>query len=172
MFKVGGYVVYRAEGVCVISDIREESFGAIGSKENYYILSPVNDPKSTVYVPVNNERLCSMMRKLLSADEIMELCASVKSERMEWLPDSRGRNNLYREILSIGDRQALIILINTVNEYMNECVAKGKRPTGADENAIRRAKKMLFDEFSQTTNIASEEDIIPLLNGDITISNK
>ena len=51
MYEIGSYVIYRAEGFWKISDIRTESFGAIGGQEKYYILSPVNDEKSTVFVP-------------------------------------------------------------------------------------------------------------------------
>ena len=36
MFKVGTYVSYRAEGVCVISDIRNEAFNSLGKKEEFY----------------------------------------------------------------------------------------------------------------------------------------
>ena len=36
MFKVGTYVSYRSEGVCVISDIRMEAFNALGKNEEFY----------------------------------------------------------------------------------------------------------------------------------------
>lgn len=172
MFALGSYVVYRAEGVCRITDIREESFGAIGEKAKYYILSPINDERSTVFVPVDNEGLCSMIRPLLSAKEINELCADVRDERIPWIADSRGRNASFREIFSLGDRRQLIVLANTVIEHINEGLSQGKKPTGTDENALRRAKKMLFDEFKTTTDILSEEDIIPLLSGELELSPK
>ena len=172
MLKKGEYVVYRSEGVCVISDIREESFGTIEAKEEYYILTPVCDPRSTVYVPVKNEKLCSYIRELLSAHEIIELCDSVKNERIEWLSDSRGRNNAYREILAVGDRRELIILLNTVSEKLEENSKLGRKTVITDENALRRAKKMLYDEFSASTDISSEDDIIPLLKGEISVSDK
>ena len=35
MFDIGSYVIYRSEGVCVVSDIREENFGIIGKSEKY-----------------------------------------------------------------------------------------------------------------------------------------
>ena len=73
MFEIGSYVMYRAEGVCKISDIRDESFGAIGGQEKYYILSPLNDDKSTVYVPMGNDALLGMMRPLMSAEEICRM---------------------------------------------------------------------------------------------------
>ncbi|MBE6667349.1 MAG: hypothetical protein E7607_03455 [Ruminococcaceae bacterium] len=172
MLKKGGYVVYRSEGVCIISDVREESFGAIGQKEEYYILTPVSDPRSTVYVPAKNEKLCACMRKLLCASEIIELCNSLKNERIEWLSDSRGRNNIYRDIISAGDRRDLIILINTILEKSDDNREHGRKIVITDENALKRAKKMLFDEFSASTDISSEEDIIPLLKGEISLSDK
>ena len=47
MFEIGSYVSYRAEGVCVIADIRNESFGAIGASTKYYILSSIFIPQKT-----------------------------------------------------------------------------------------------------------------------------
>lgn len=172
MFTVGSYVIYRAEGVCVISDIREESFGAIGEKNSYYILSPIGDKTSTLFVPVDNERLCSMIRRLLSPEEIMELAGELRDERLQWIPDSRARNLRYRDILSIGDRRELIVLINTVVAIMKEGKNSDKRLTGTDENALRRAKRMLYDEFTATSEIRTEDDVIRILAGELTVQPK
>lgn len=65
MYEVGGYVSYRSDGVCKIIDIRKENFGVVGKDTLYYVLSPVSDEKSTFFVPVDNEALVSMMRKVL-----------------------------------------------------------------------------------------------------------
>ncbi|MBR2292966.1 MAG: CarD family transcriptional regulator [Clostridia bacterium] len=172
MFAVGSFVVYRAEGVCRISDIKAESFGVIGSKENYYILTPLNDEKSTVFVPVANETLVGMMRPLLSAEEITALATELRDCRMEWISDGRARNLRFREILGLGDRKELIVLANTVWEHMEEAMAHKKKPNATDEKALRRAKKLLFDEFSATTDLQSEDDLIPLLRGELCVSNK
>ncbi|MBQ9112540.1 MAG: CarD family transcriptional regulator [Clostridia bacterium] len=172
MFKVGSYVSYRSEGVCVISDIRDESFGMIGKQEQYYILTPVGDSKSTVFVPLANERLVSYMRPLMSAREISEMLAEVRDCRMEWLPDSRARNAVFREILSLGDRRELVILVNTVSEKIEAVIAAGRKPGTTDLGALRRAEKMLYDEFSATTDISSADKIVPLLRGEIVIGDK
>ena len=168
MFEIGSYVMYRAEGVCKISDIRDESFGAIGVQEKYYILSPLNDEKSTVYVPMGNNALLGMMRPLISAEEICRMVLELKDERLEWIPDSRARNTAFRELLSRGDRRELIVLLHTIWEQ----IEGGKRPTGSDEAAIKRAKKLLYEEFSITTDLASEEAVESLLRGEFTVGNK
>ncbi len=172
MFEIGGYVSYRAEGICKITDIRKEYFGSVGSGEEYYILTPLNDPKSTVFVPIANEKLVGMMRKLLSPREIQALVEELREKRLPWISDSRARNNQYREILSLGDRKDLILLIHSVCDYRNEMTAAGKKPNSTDENACKRAVKMLFDEFSATTDLVSEEDILSLLKGTLEVKER
>lgn len=172
MYTIGSFVVYRAEGVCRISDIRVESFGTIGSKEQYYILTPLGDERSTVFVPVANETLVGMMRPLLSAEEIITLAAELRDIRMDWIPDGRARNIRFREILGLGDRKELIVLTNTVWEHMEEAMTHKKKPNATDEKALRRAKKLLFEEFSALTDLRSEDDLIPLLRGELLVSNK
>ena len=172
MYEIGSYVIYRAEGVCKISDIRTESFGAIGGQEKYYILSPVNDEKSTVFVPLGNDVLLGMMRPLMSAEEICQLAEELRDRRLEWIPESRARNTMFRELLAVGDRRELIVLVNTVVEHMEATVAAGKKPGSTDENALRRARRLLYEEFSATTDIGGEEDVVPLLRGELTVRNK
>lgn len=67
-FQVNDSVLYGAEGVCRITDICEQDF--MGERAMYYVLKPVYGATSTVFVPVNNERLKAKMRRILSAEEI------------------------------------------------------------------------------------------------------
>ena len=172
MLEIGGYVIYRSEGVCRISDIRSESFGALGGQGIYYILTPLNDEKSTVFVPAENETLVGMMRPLLSAAEICRLAESLREERLEWIPESRARNNAFRDLIAEGDRERLIVLVNTVEEHISLQMESGRRLTATDQNALRRAKRLLFEEFSATTDLRGEEDVYPLLRGDVTVHAK
>lgn len=166
MFEIGSYVIYRSEGVCLVSDIRNENFGAMGGTDRYYILTPLNDPKSTVFVPVSNERLVSMMRPMLSAGEIVCLCNELSGERMEWIAENRARNVRFRDILAIGDRRDLIVMIHTVNDHIDEAKRRGKKPTGTDENALAKAKKLLLEEFGATTDLHDESQLMEVLRGE------
>lgn len=161
MFQIGDLVSYRAEGVCVLSDIRAERFGAIGEEAEYYILSPLQDAKSVLYVPLKNPNLCALMRPLLSAAEIVSLVTELREERMEWISESRVRNAKYREILLGGDRRELIVLFHTVREQ-----AERARVTGIDEAALSRALELLFAEFSATVCIEGREELISILMGE------
>ena len=163
-FSVGDAVVYRAEGICDIVDIRKESFGAIGG--DYYILSPRNDPNSSIYVPVDNDKLTALMRPLLNREEILSLLSELRNDRLTWLPESRARNNAFREILSVGDRRALIVLVLTVQERIEETLSAGKKVGSTESSALARACKLLRDEFSVSFPLSSDKELIALLRGE------
>ena len=172
MFEKGSYVTYRSEGVCVITDIRKENFGAVESDEDYYILAPINDMKSTVFVPVNNERLVGYMRHLLSADELNGIVAELVDERMDWIPENRARNTAFKQVISVGDRRELIVLLNTLYDKLDEMKKHGKRPGTMDQGALSKAERLIYEEFSMTTDLGSQERVRELLRGVITLSPK
>ena len=164
-FSVGDAVVYRAEGVCDVVDIRKESFGAHTDGDDYYILSPRNDANSSIYVPVHNERLTVLMRPILTRNEILSLIDSVRDERLNWPAESRARNVAFREILSLGDRRELIVLVLTVHEHLLQTIASGKKPGSTETGALSRACRLLRDEFSLAIPLPNDDALINLLCG-------
>ena len=69
MFQVNDMVLYGTNGVCRVVDIDERDCG--GRMVEYYILKPIYASNSTVFVPVNNEKLTSKMRYVLTEAEKM-----------------------------------------------------------------------------------------------------
>ncbi len=165
MLKVGDFVSYRSEGVCVIADIRDESFNTMGKSEKYYILAPLHDKNSKLYIPVSNELLTSQMMPLLSEEELRALIDEISSERLEWISDSRARSAGFKSILSTGERKSLIVLVNTIGERLSVSNDGKRRCTAGDENIYKKAKKILYDEFSQTVHFENEEEFLALLSG-------
>ena len=163
MFEIGSYVIYRSEGVCVISDVREESFSTLGGASRFYILNPINDLNSVVYVPCDNENLVGMMRALLSPAEIDALAEEIKNERMELPTDIRMRNAKYKEIFAEGDRRSLMILVNTVGELIEKLENEGKKVGSTDRNAFSRALKYLYEEFSATADISGIDELVDII---------
>lgn len=156
MFKIGSYVMYGNQGVCRVVEIRRESFS--GTAKDYYILSPLDDEKMTIYVPMDAEALVSRMRPLLSPDQIAALiregCAA---ETMEWTDDARGRSEQFRQILQSGDQQRLIVMIRTIYERKELQLAKGKKLYSADEAAFEKAEKLLHGEIAAVLNIRPDQ---------------
>lgn len=67
MLAVGQTVVYGTQGVCTVREISMLKLGK--TKGEYYVLSPVDDPGSTVYVPTANEKLMGKLRPVLTEKE-------------------------------------------------------------------------------------------------------
>ena len=137
----------------------------MGKSEEYYILAPLKDMNSVLYVPVNNEILTSKMQPLLSADEICALADELRGELLDWIDESRARNAALREILSGGDRRELIVLVNTILDRIARSDEIGRKITAGDENTLKRAKRMLLDEFSATTDLTTDEQLMGVLAG-------
>ena len=165
MFTKGSYVVYKAEGVCVVSDVRAERFNALDKETYFYILSPLKEPKSLIYVPVDNKELTSMMRPPLLEEEIYSLAEELCEERIELFPESRLRSAQLREILGRGDRRELIVLINTLVDFMDTAKQRGKKLGVTEINACNRASRLLVEEFSLNSDIDSAEKLLAVISG-------
>ena len=172
MFKKGDKVIYKAEGICEISDVRLENFGAIGNEETYYVLTPVKEGSSTFFVPVGNERLVSYIRPLLSAEEITNMLVELRNQRFRWIPDTRSRSTNFKEIISRGDRRELVVLCHTIRDRLAELREMGKKAGNTELGSLDRAEWLLYVEFAHTTDISSPMDINAVLRGDITLNNK
>ena len=105
MHKIGDRIMYGASGVMTIVDIREESFG--GACRSYYVLAhPSAKTESQIFVPTDSERLVSMMRPLLTKEEIFELFSSSATlPEVQWIEANRARQEHFKKILESGDRR-------------------------------------------------------------------
>jgi RNA polymerase-interacting CarD/CdnL/TRCF family regulator len=157
MHKIGDKVLYGANGVMTIVDIREES--ALDTCRSYYVLRPtLMNTQSLTYVPTDNERLVSAMRPLLTREEIEQLIiSSSEIEPLEWVKENRARADRFKKVLESGDRRAMISMIRTVEQSAVRREAEGKKNFLADEGIKLKAQKLLFSEISVVFDIPEEE---------------
>ena len=161
MYQVNDMIVYGAHGVCRIAEIEERDFN--GSPIEYYILKPVYDEKATIFVPVLNDRLTAKMRRVLSKDEMEALIESMPKEGTLWVENERQRKELYKEIVSRGDRAELIGMIKALHLHQQKQLAKGRKLHSADERFLREAEKMLYDEIAMVLHIKPDQVISYIL---------
>lgn len=155
MFQVNDMVLYGTNGVCKVVDIDERECG--GRMLEYYILKPIYTSNSTVFVPVNNEKLTSKMRYVLRKEEIDEKIHSVSESHEEWMEDERTRKEHFKDMVSRADTFELIQLIKMLIEHREKVTARGKKLHVADERMLQEAEKMICDEFSYVLGIPKEE---------------
>lgn len=151
MFKTGDVVVYSATGVCKISDICLKNFG--GSNLEYYVLTPLMQKASTVFIPVENEHLTKKMHPILSKPDFENVfCSAKKKEPIR--PESENeRREKFSEILDSGDREALMLMVYDLINYKTQQANCGRRLHIADERLLNSAQTLLFEELAYVFEI-------------------
>ncbi len=155
MFISGSTVIYGTNGPCKI--VRTESIDFGGGMTEYYVLVPVSDENSTLYVPTNDEKLVSRMRAVISPSDAHELLSSVSGLPLIWTDDENERKLLYREVISGGDRKEMLSLIKTLLLQQELKKSKGRRLHISDESFLKQAKLLLFSELSLALDIPVSE---------------
>ena len=156
-FDIGEYVSYGINGMCIIEDIRPMQLSQSVEKMMYYILRPESNPKSTIFVPVNNQKLVSKMREPMTKDEINAMLVRMKDRTLEWEKDVRFRTESFHEILNNGVNQDLILMIRCLHRKRQELVQLGKKLPARDSNTLKTAERLVEEEFAHVLHIKCEE---------------
>ena len=156
-FDIGEYVSYGINGMCNIEDIRPMQLSQSVEKMMYYILRPESNPKSTIFVPVNNQKLVSKMREPMTKDEINAMLVRMKDRTLEWEKDVRFRTESFHEILNNGVNQDLILMIRCLHRKRQELVELGKKLPARDSNTLKTAERLVEEEFAHVLHIKCEE---------------
>lgn len=167
MYKIGDIFVYGSNGVCKITDIKQEDF--CGREKTYYILAPIYDQKETIFVPVDNEKLVSKMKKLLTPDEIIALIKTIPHKKSVWIENVNMRREAYKKIIRQANRDELITLLKTLYERRLKLQLEGKRLSVCDERFLKQAQHIIHSEIAQVLSIPREE-VSPYIEKTISIA--
>lgn len=148
---IGSYVLYGKTGVC---RVQEKKCIAMGKETGeYYVLCPVSDGRSSVFVPCDNETLVDKMCPLMTREEIDALLSVADSERLEWIGDRTQRMAFYRTVLSGNDRRMLIRLICCLFRQKSLRQEQGKRLSSMDDATLQEGMRLIDEEFSMVLDI-------------------
>ncbi|MBR6119695.1 MAG: CarD family transcriptional regulator [Oscillospiraceae bacterium] len=151
MYSVNEKIHYGGSGVCVIQEIATMRFGR--TREKYYVLKPVYQNSSVIYVPVENEALVSKMRPVLSREEVDRLIDGMPEIPTAWEEDPQARKASFDALLRSNECRSLIILIKTLHAQKKRRQADGKALHVSDETFLREAQRLLYDEFAGALEI-------------------
>ena len=155
-FDIDSYVVYGKVGLCRVAGRQAVAFGDRANSE-YYVLNPVSDSRSAVYVPCDNPELVTRMRKPMQREEIDDLLACASVESMPWIDDRNERHAAFRETLSTGDRRQLLQMICSLYDKKREKVETGKHLSSADESVLQESVRLLEEEFALALELSRSE---------------
>ena len=154
--QIGEVLLYGTNGVCRLDDVRTEKLGM--NVRTYYILTPIRNSNSTIFVPEDNLKLVGQMRSLLTAEELSSLfseCADREEEA--WISDARARSEYYKSILASGERAPLLSALRTLYVHRAELGAKGKQLCVSDESFFTRVEEIFVDELSTVLSLSRED---------------
>ena len=154
MFCVGQTVLYGSNGVCMVDDVTEKRIGK--TKMQYYVLKPLCNNTSTLFVPTANQQLVSKMRRILTEDEAEAILRDLPPCG-DWNDNKQERSEQFRAIITEGSCVELIRLIRLVRTHGQEQLAGGKRLHISDERFLKEAEKMVCEEFSLVLHISRDE---------------
>lgn len=160
MYKIGDLFVYGTSGACKIIEIKEEKFSS--ETKTYYILAPINDLKSTIFVPVDNEKLVGKMKKILNEDELMTLIKSIPDMEDVWIENINLRREEYKKIISSNERMKILSLLKTLYERKESLSAIGKNLSVYDERFLHQAQNIIHSEIAAVFNM-NTNDVEPMI---------
>lgn len=155
MLSVGQTVVYGTQGVCTVKEISVLKMGK--TKGEYYVLCPVDDPGSIVYVPTGNEKLAGKLRPVLTRDEANALIVEAAAEPLEWIVDDNGRKLVCDDIVKNGSRKQLMQLVGMLYRRREELKDKKKHFHNVDAQYLKTAERMLHGELAYALGISPDE---------------
>ena len=146
MFGIGDTVMHPSEGVCSVEDIRTIQFSG-GQPRPYYVLHPTMEKgSSTVYMPT--DRGDTVLRRLLSRQDILDLIHCSGEYAGSWVEDSHLRKDAFSKILSEGNYAKIIRMILELHQARLRRAQEGKKPCAADEALRAQAERLVHQEFS------------------------
>ena len=97
MFEKGELIICGGHGVCRVVDITDNPIDRLDRKRKYYLLAPVFEKTSTIYTPVDNEKI--IMRRIMNKEEAEKLIAHIREIDVMWVEEEKRREQTYKDAL-------------------------------------------------------------------------
>lgn len=98
MFSINDTIIYGNYGICTI--IGKQNMTVDSVTGSYYVLKPVFEDSSTLYLPVGNEKTEEKMRRILSAEEIYAIIKEIPDEETIWIDNEKEQKSVTKTFCS------------------------------------------------------------------------
>ena len=155
MFKKDQLIMCGGHGVCRVVDVTGNPIDRLDKVRKYYVLEPVFEKGSTVYTPVDNDKV--IMRRIMNKEEAEELVGRITEIDTVWIHEEKGREQMYKEAIRTYDCRSLVQIIKTLYLRKQNRLKEGKKVLSSDEQYLRKAEELLYSEMSLALSIPKEE---------------
>ncbi len=156
-YRIGEHVSYSCNGVCLVADIRTDTPRGKEAPKTFYILKPVADPGSTIFVPTTSETLLARMQRLPTQAEIDELILSTRGAELDWVEDRKVRMASFQAALKACELRELLRLVVCIYRHKHDLAGRGKKLSASDETTLRRAEGIIENELSFVLQVPDDQ---------------
>ena len=155
MYQAGEWVVYGIHGICRVVGTEKQLVNR--KRTQYLVLEPLSQSESRFYLPMENPVAMAKLNAVLSRDALCELLASDQIRQDVWIDEENQRKQCYRELITSGDRIALLRMIRSLYSYKEAQLASGRKFHQSDDNFLRDAEKLMASEIALVMQMSTEE---------------
>lgn len=155
MYQNGDWVMYGIHGVCRVAGTEKQLVNR--KQTEYLVLESLSQTESKFYLPTANPTAMAKIKAVLPAQELRDLLASEEIREDVWIQEENQRKQTYRDLISSGDRTALLKMVNTLYRYKAAQAAAGRKFHQCDDNFLRDAEKLLTSEIALVLEMSQEE---------------
>lgn len=155
MFEKNQLIMCGGHGVCRVVNVTGNPIDRLDKVRKFYVLEPVFEKASTVYMPVDNDKV--IMRRIMSKGEAEELIDNISQIKTVWIKEEKTREQMYKEAIRTYDCESLVQIIKTLYQRKQSRIKEGKKVLSSDEQYLRKAEALLYSEMSLALDIPKEE---------------
>lgn len=138
-------MICGSKGVCVVENVTTLDINGVDKLRQYYILKPVYQSGSTVYIPVDAP---GDMRSVLTRYEAERLIDTIPEIPLLVIPNDKMTEQIYKECMRTGDCREWIKVLKTIHERKQKRQQLGRKVTALDEKYSRLAEQSLYGELA------------------------
>lgn len=146
MYEVGDYVMKISSGVCRIDNITHLEMSGVDKNKLYYVLTPIEGGKSTLYVSVDTAD--KIIRSAMTKNEAEAVIDSIPQIEEAWIENDKLREQQYKDAVKSGSPEALVSIIKTIYSRKKMREFQGKKNTAVDERYYKQAETLLYAEIA------------------------
>ncbi len=154
MYNIGDIVVKPNTGICKIEDVVYMSL--VGNeKKQYYMLMPLEDARSVLYVSIDADR--TRLRPIMTKEAAKAFVEKISEIEAVWVPNDKMREQQYKNAFKTNEPEALVAIIKNLNNRSRARLAQGKKITSTDERYFKQAQNALYSELAFSLDIEMDE---------------
>lgn len=164
MFEIGEHVVCGNKGVCVVEDITTLNILGVDKEKKYYILKPIYQSGSTVYVPVDSSK--ESIRRVLSPEETRKLIETIPELPLIDITNDKLSEQAYKECMRENRCEEWVRIIKTIYLRKQKRMQAGRKVTAVDAKYFHLAEENLYGELAVALGL-NREDVEAFIAGEI-----